>query len=124
MRIGELARRTGVSERSLRYYEEQRLLAADRTPGGQRDYPEQAIDRVVHIQELFAAGLCSKKIVQILPCMRDSDGGANEKATPELVGELEVERARIDRMIADLLRSREVLDEVIERAGARFAVSG
>ncbi|GGL22614.1 MerR family transcriptional regulator [Nocardia jinanensis] len=123
MRIGELAQRTGVSERSLRYYEEQRLLAAERTPGGHRDYAEQAVDRVVHIQELFAAGLCSKKIVQILPCMRDTDGGANEYATPELVGELEVERARIDGMIADLLRSRGVLDEVIERAGAGFTTT-
>ncbi|MGW0182514.1 MerR family transcriptional regulator [Nocardia sp. NPDC003345] len=118
MRIGELAQRTGVSERSLRYYEQQRLLAAGRTPGGHRDYPEQAVDRVIHIQELFAAGLCSKKIVQILPCMRDSDGGANEAATPGLVRELQVERDRIDRMIADLHRSREVLEEVIERAGA------
>lgn len=118
MRIGELAQRTGVSERSLRYYEEQRLLTARRTPGGHRDYPEQAVDRVIHIQELFAAGLCSKKIAQILPCMRDTDGGANAAATPALVAELEVERDRINRMIADLVRSREVLDEVIERAGA------
>ncbi|WP_063061956.1 MerR family transcriptional regulator [Nocardia sienata] len=123
MRIGELAQRTGVSERSLRYYEEQRLLTADRTPGGHRDYPEHAVDRVVHIQELFAAGLCSKKIVEILPCMRDTDGGAGEFATPSLVNELQAERDRIDRMIADLLRSREVLDEVIERAGANFTVT-
>ncbi|MFQ6230459.1 MerR family transcriptional regulator [Nocardia sp. NPDC002869] len=123
MRIGELAQRTGVSERSLRYYEEQGLLTADRTPGGHRDYPEHAVDRVVHIQELFAAGLCSKKIVEILPCMRDADGGANEFATPALVNELQVERDRIDRMIADLLRSREVLDEVIERAGASFTAT-
>ncbi|WP_327152474.1 MerR family transcriptional regulator [Nocardia sp. NBC_01329] len=123
MRIGELAQRTGVSERSLRYYEEQRLLTAERTPGGHRDYPEQAVDQVVQIQELFAAGLCSKKIVQILPCMPDTDGGANEYATPELVGELEVERKRIDGMIADLLRSRGVLDEVIERAGAGFTTT-
>ncbi|WP_280421371.1 MerR family transcriptional regulator [Nocardia carnea] len=121
MRIGELARRTGVSERSLRYYEEQKLLMADRTPGGHRDYAEPAVDRVIHIQELFAAGLCSKKIVQILPCMRDTDGGAGESATPELVTELEVERDRINRMIADLVRSREVLDEVIERAGTDLA---
>ncbi|WP_067706698.1 MerR family transcriptional regulator [Nocardia yamanashiensis] len=121
MRIGELAKRTGVSERSLRYYEEQNLLVAARTPGGQRDYPEFAVDRVIHIQELFAAGLNSKKIFQILPCMRDTDGGANERATPQLVEELRFERDRIDRTIADLLRSREVLDDVIVRAGERFA---
>ncbi|WP_327139444.1 MerR family transcriptional regulator [Nocardia sp. NBC_01327] len=121
MRIGELARRTGVSERSLRYYGEQGLLPADRTPGGQRDYPERAVDRVIHIQELFAAGLNSRKIFEILPCMRDSDGGANERATPELVDELRAERNRIDQTISDLLRSREVLDDVIGRANERFA---
>jgi DNA-binding transcriptional MerR regulator len=31
MRIGELAARTGVSVRALRYYEEQELLAPERT---------------------------------------------------------------------------------------------
>ena len=69
MRIGELARRTGVSERSLRYYEQQGLLAAGRTAGGQREYPEEAADRVIRIQELFAAGLHSKKIGRLLPCI-------------------------------------------------------
>lgn len=116
MRIGELARRTGVSERSLRYYETQGLLAADRTPGGHRDYPDVAVERVVRIQELYAAGLCSSKIAQLLPCMRDEDGGPSERATPKLVSDLTAERERIDRTIADLLRSRETLDEVIEAA--------
>ncbi|GAA4804578.1 MerR family transcriptional regulator [Streptomyces ziwulingensis] len=119
MRIGELARRTGVSERSLRYYEKQGLLAAERTPGGHREYPEPAVDRVVRIQELYAAGLCSSKIVELLPCMRDADGGPSAVATPKLVDELTGERARIDRMIADLVRSRETLDEVIDAARSR-----
>ncbi|WP_174188668.1 MerR family transcriptional regulator [Nocardia barduliensis] len=119
MRIGELAERTGVSERSLRYYEQQGMLASDRTPGGHRDYPERAVDRVIHIQELLAAGLTSKKIARILPCMRDADGGPSESATPALVAELRTERERITRTIDDLVRSREVLDEVIERAGER-----
>jgi len=116
MRIGELARHTGVSERSLRYYEQRGLLTADRTPGGQRDYPKQAVDRVIRIQELFAAGLHSKKIAQLLPCMRDADGGPSEIATPELVTELAAERDRIDRMITELANSRDVLDEVIDAA--------
>ena len=116
MRIGELARRTGVSERSLRYYEQHGLLASERTPGGQRDYPERAVDRVILIQELYAAGLHSKKIAELLPCMRDPDGGPNERVTPELVTELTAERDRIDRMIADLTNSRAVLDDVISTA--------
>ncbi|WP_199439786.1 MerR family transcriptional regulator [Umezawaea beigongshangensis] len=116
MRIGELARRTGVSERSLRYYEQQGLLSAERTPGGQREYHERAVDRVVRIQELFAAGLHSKKIAQLLPCMRDTDGGPSPVATPRLVAELAAERDRIDRTVAGLLNSRDVLDEVIGAA--------
>ncbi|WP_199551551.1 MerR family transcriptional regulator [Streptomyces sp. N35] len=119
MRIGELAARTGVSERSLRYYEKQGLLSSDRTPGGHREYLEQAVDRVVLIQGLYAAGLHSRKIAQLLPCMRDADGGPNEIATPRLVEELTEERERIDAMIADLARSRGVLDEIIEVAAER-----
>jgi DNA-binding transcriptional MerR regulator len=119
MRIGELARRTGVSERSLRYYEEQGLLAADRTPGGHRDYPERAVDRVIRIQELFAAGLNSTKIARLLPCMRDADGGPSEIATPRLVTDLTAERDRIDRMITELANSRDVLNEVIDAATGR-----
>jgi DNA-binding transcriptional MerR regulator len=116
MKIGELARRTGVSERSLRYYEQQGLLAATRSPGGHRDYPEAAVARVIHIQELFAAGLHSTKIAELLPCMRDADGGPSEVATPLLAEQLRQERDRIDRMITDLARSREILDEVITAA--------
>ena len=119
MRIGELAQRTGVSERSLRYYEQQGLLAPSRTPGGQRDYPERAVDRVIRIQEMFAAGLHSKKIAQLLPCMRDADGGPSEIATPRLVSELAAERDRIDRTMRELATSRAVLDEVISAAGSQ-----
>ncbi|MFI6509137.1 MerR family transcriptional regulator [Streptosporangium sp. NPDC050855] len=119
MRIGELARRTGVSERSLRYYEQQGLLVAGRTPGGHRDYPEQAVDRVIRIQELFAAGLHSRRIARLLPCMRDADGGPSERATPRLVAELTAERDRIDRMMTQLAGSRDVLDDVINAASER-----
>jgi DNA-binding transcriptional MerR regulator len=117
MRIGELSRRTGVSERSLRYYEEQGMLVSDRTPGGHRDYPDSAVDRVIRVQELYAAGLSSKKIARLLPCIRDVDGGPSERATAVLVAELAEERDRINRMITDLVRSRDVLDDVIDTAG-------
>lgn len=116
MRIGVLARRSGVSERSLRYYEQQGLLTPLRTPGGHRDYPESAVDRVALIQRLFAAGLCSSKIAQLLPCMRDNEHGSAASASSQLAADLARERKRLDRMIADLVQSREVLDEVIASA--------
>lgn len=116
MKIGELAQRTGVSVRSLRYYEQQGLLAAERTSGGHRVYPERAVDRVIRIQELYAAGLSSAHIDAVLPCMRDCDGGPSEAATPLLVQELRQHRDRLDRQIAELHRARTVLDDVIDVA--------
>jgi len=60
-------RRRWVSVRALRYYEEQGLVIADRTPSGHRQYPESAVERVRFIQLLYAAGLSSKTILQVLP---------------------------------------------------------
>ena len=116
MRIGTLSKLTGVSIRSLRYYEEQSLLLSDRTTGGHREYRDDAVDRVILIQQLFAAGLHSKRIATILPCMRAPDGAANHLATPRLARELRTERARIDSMIDDLVLAREILDEIIDSA--------
>lgn len=112
MRIGELAARTGVSVRALRYYEEQNLLAAQRSPRGQRHYPDTAVDRVLLIQQLYAAGLASKAIADLLPCVVDG------RATPELLARLAAERDRIEDHITDLTRTRDRLDTVIAHADA------
>ena len=51
--IGEVASRTGVSERTLRYYEEVGLLRpAAHEPGHRRRYCEADVERVVRIREL------------------------------------------------------------------------
>jgi DNA-binding transcriptional MerR regulator len=114
MRIGELAARTGVSVRALRYYEEQNLLAAQRSPSGQRHYADGAVDRVMLIQRLYAAGLSSRSILELLPCVVDGE------ATPELLDRLAVERDRIDRQISDLSGTRDRLDTVISAAAANL----
>jgi DNA-binding transcriptional MerR regulator len=114
MRIGELAGRTGVSVRSLRYYEQQNLLASERSPSGQRHYSESAVDRVRLIRQLYAAGLSSRSILDLLPRV------VNGRATPELLDELSVERRRIDRQIGDLVSARERLDTVIANATANW----
>jgi len=107
MRIGELAAKAGVSVRALRYYEEQGLLISARSPSGQRHYADKAVERVQLIQTLYAAGLSSKTIADLLPCV-----DANE-STPESRARLAAERDRIDAQIAELTRTRDKLDAVI-----------
>jgi DNA-binding transcriptional MerR regulator len=107
VRIGELAGRTGVSVRALRYYEEQHLLIPERSPSGQRRYGEEAVGRVRMVQELYAAGLPSKKILELLPCL------ATGQVIPELLKRLTTERDRIDQQIHDLSGTRDRLDALI-----------
>ncbi|MEV4898729.1 MerR family transcriptional regulator [Nonomuraea sp. NPDC055795] len=111
MRIGELAARSGVSVRALRYYEEQGLLKADRSESGQRHYPESAADRVELIQMLYSAGLSSRTIAELLPCV-DA-----KVSTPESRDRLAAERDRINAQIAALTRTRDNLDAVIASSG-------
>jgi DNA-binding transcriptional MerR regulator len=108
MRIGAIAERAGVSTRALRYYEEQGLLPAQRTARGQRVYEEAAVERVQLIQQLFAAGLASRTIVDLLPCV---DRG---EASEDALALLKQERDRITESIADLEKARAQLDRVIE----------
>lgn len=62
MRIGEAARAAGTTARALRYYEEQGLLDAPRTPAGYRDYTAAEIARVRNIRELQAVGFTVEDI--------------------------------------------------------------
>lgn len=69
MRIGELSQRTGVSPRSLRYYEAQGLLTSSRSDAGQRHYSDAEVQRVSLIRQLFSAGMSSRVIATVLPCV-------------------------------------------------------
>ncbi|MFJ4434902.1 MerR family transcriptional regulator [Streptomyces sp. NPDC088923] len=109
MKIGELARRTGVSVRSLRYYEQQGLLDSTRTPGGQRVYAPEAVDRVELIQLLYAAGLPSRTILTLIPCVTTGH------ATRDMYAKVRHERASLQDRIDELTRARDQLDEVMEQ---------
>ncbi|SFF51473.1 DNA-binding transcriptional regulator, MerR family [Actinacidiphila alni] len=107
MRIGEVARGAGVSVRALRYYEEQGLLVAERMPSGHRRYPKSAVERVRFIQLLYAAGLNSRTILQILPFLDTL------VATPRMTQRLRDERDRLRTQIDDLTTVCDRLDELI-----------
>ncbi|QFG20752.1 MerR family transcriptional regulator [Actinomadura sp. WMMB 499] len=112
MRIGEMVRRSGVSERLLRYYEQQGLLAPTRLPSGYRVYRDADVATVRRIRTLLAAGLSTATIARVLPCVRD-DGPDVVPVCTDLVADLRRERERIARTIEDLRTSQDMLDTVI-----------
>ncbi|MFF3373520.1 MerR family transcriptional regulator [Streptomyces sp. NPDC002680] len=114
MRIGELASRAGVSVRSVRYYEEQGLLTSTRSPSGQRHYTDIEVERVALIQRLYTAGLSSRTIAELLPCV-DTPDEANSDSALERMAQ---ERDRLSTHITDLVRTRDALDKLMATARA------
>ncbi|MGG4106905.1 MerR family transcriptional regulator [Paenibacillus lautus] len=66
--ISELSRKTGVSLRSLRYYEEKALLKPVRLDNGYREYDESHIEQVRMIKLYFSLGLTIKEITDFFHC--------------------------------------------------------
>jgi DNA-binding transcriptional MerR regulator len=118
MRIGDLAARAGVSVRSVRYYEEQGLLVSARSASGQRLYGDAEVERVRFVQRLYAAGLSSRTILELMPCV-DSPSRENSDAAMERMLQ---ERARLSRHIDDLIQTRDTLDRLMAIAAEHRAV--
>lgn len=110
MRIGEVARRAGVSTRALRYYEERGLLSSERTYSGQRVYPQSAVERVRLIQQLLTAGLPSRTIAQLMPSIESGE------ADPDVFELMAAERARITAELDALVAARDALDRLTDIA--------
>jgi DNA-binding transcriptional MerR regulator len=114
MKIGELSRRTNVSTRLLRYYEEQDLLAPDRAANGYREYAESLVDRVTQIRGLLDAGIPIKIIQQILPCLDNPCSIMVTDATPEMIASLDRQREQMDSRIACLSRNRDAITAYLD----------
>ncbi|MCB5906562.1 MerR family transcriptional regulator [Streptomyces pinistramenti] len=114
MRIGELSERTGTPRRLLRYYEEQGLIVADRTPNGYRTYDTASVGRVVQIRGLLDAGLPTRLIKQILPCLDKPQVIHFSDATPEMLATLECELDRMTSRIQCLTRNRDAIGAYLD----------
>ncbi|MGP4018901.1 MerR family transcriptional regulator [Saccharopolyspora sp. 5N708] len=119
MRIGELARRTGVSQRLLRYYEEQGLLRPARLPNGYREYAESDIAAVSHIRSLLAAGLPTAVIAQVLGCVHHDGDRLVPSACPGMLAHLRREHTRLTRTITRLRTAQHALGAMLTDAQQR-----
>ncbi|MBD1554449.1 MerR family transcriptional regulator [Pseudomonas typographi] len=107
MRIGELAQRTGISERMLRYYEQQGLLQPARTGSGYRDYKGTHVQAAQRIRMLSAAGLKIEAIRVLLPCMIDNSPAF--EPCQQVRAALRQEVEKLDEKLRHLRQSRQIV---------------
>jgi len=115
MQIGQLAQRTGVSRRLLRYYEEQGLIKPSRALNGYREYGEAHVDVVLQITGLLDAGLPTRIIEQLLPCLEQPQTIYVPDVTPEMIDTLRREQARLSERIEFLTRNRDAVADYLDK---------
>jgi MerR family mercuric resistance operon transcriptional regulator len=102
MRAGELAAAAGVNLQTLRYYERRGLLPEpQRTLGGHRQYPRDAVLRLAMIKSLQRLGFTLAEVAQLMRVGGRRDRNLRARADAKI--------AEVDRRIAELAEVRAAL---------------
>ena len=107
--IGEVAERSGVATSALRFYEDQGLIASERTDAGHRRYPRTVLRLVAFIVFAQRVGLSLEEIraqLSKLPRNRAPDRADWGKLSASWT-------KRIEERIAELERMKTTLGECI-----------
>lgn len=112
--IGQLARQTGASVRSIRHYDDHGLLMSSRAENGYRYFQDTAAVQVRQIQRMIAAGFTLADIKGFPDCMRLIEGA---KSCPETSAVQQERLAHIERQIQELEVRRALLLKTL-REGA------
>ncbi|MFI1969857.1 peroxiredoxin [Streptomyces cinnamoneus] len=111
MRIGDLARRAGVTVKAVRYYEALGLVAPVRLANGYRDYAEPDVRLVREIKELGRLGIPAERTRPFLDCLAAGGPHADDcpaslagyrEAIDELTGRIDALTARRTALAARL----------------------
>jgi MerR family transcriptional regulator, thiopeptide resistance regulator len=113
LKVGQLAKRTGISVRTLHYYDELGLLPpSGRTDAGYRLYTHGDIARLQQIRSLQYLGLSLGKVAE---CLARPDSS--------LLGALELQIARLNEQIEQQQRLRTGLEELVFRLRHEDSIS-
>jgi DNA-binding transcriptional MerR regulator len=113
IRVGEMARRVGLSARAIKYYEERGLLCPARSRGRYRLYSEADGERLERIRQMRAFGLSVATIEEALryPTHLDDDG-ARRLSLPALEQVYQSLSDRRDALLARIDQGRQELAQV------------
>ena len=105
MKIGDIAKRSGFSEKTLRYYEEEGiLLPASRTPRGYRLYEESALRILDFVRRSKRFGFTLAEIREVLESYRAGGGAcrAVQRLIDQKLNDLTQRIAELQQLRGDL----------------------
>ena len=123
LQIGEVAKRAGVSVRTVRYYEEMGLLPpAGLTSGGIRLYSQRDVTRLCFIRRLKALGMSIEEIKTSLSVPEPAPVSRQQRVerTLEL---LRLQKAKSQEQMAELARLEEDIDTALANVTKCFTCS-
>jgi DNA-binding transcriptional MerR regulator len=107
--IGEVAERTGVTQRTLRFYEEKGLLTpSERMEGGFRLYSDNDVERIEMIKKL--QGLLNLSLAEIKDMVEAEEIRAQIRATFSPDRTLPARRERVTKVIGAVRRQLEIVE--------------
>jgi DNA-binding transcriptional MerR regulator len=110
LQIGEVAERTGVTQRTLRFYEEKGLLQPpSRLDGGFRLYSEADVERVERIKRLQT--LLGFTLADIKEMVEAEEVKLQIRATYRREAEVSERRAKLERAVEVTERQVAVIDQ-------------
>lgn len=121
LKIGELARRAGVTPKAIRFYERKRILpSAKRAPNGYRLYSDDAVEMLRFVKQASGLGLTLAEIKDIITIRQ---GG--QPPCTHVHRLLQDKAVELDRKLRDLLDVRRRIRRSLsawKRSGARRGV--
>ena len=110
MRIPELARRSGLPVRTVRYYADQRLIAAQTTESGYRVFDDRSLRQLRFIKRLQRLGL---PLADIAALLRDADRLSCGQSSKALVSRLRRQLDAIESQLEELVAVRHELTALV-----------
>ena len=118
-RIGELAAKVGMTERTIRYYEELGLLeSVKRLDGGIRVYTDEDVRRLKFIRKLKVLGLSLQEMNELEGMYKTHR--SNRAVLPRLIELLDAHLRTVDGRIAELHALRDEIRSYREHVGQRL----
>ena len=118
-RIGELAAKVGLTERTIRYYEELGLLeSVKRLDGGVRVYTDDDVRRLKYIGKLKMLGLTLQEMLELERMYRHHR--SNRSVLPRLVELLDAHLATLNDRMMELGALRDEIREYREHVTQRL----